>query len=49
MKKCVFCETDFRKEEIDFCSIECARMDKFSKRLKRIEDVLVEIKYEIRH
>jgi hypothetical protein len=49
LKKCAFCELDNALPELDFCSVECARWFKLCERIKKIENLLVEIKYEIRN
>ena len=48
MKRCVFCDMDVAVEGFNFCSLECARWWQLSERLKKIEGLMVEIKYEIR-
>ena len=47
--KCVLCEFEHIDviDDSDYCSVECARTDRLCARLKRIEDVLVEVKYSI--
>jgi hypothetical protein len=32
----------------EFCSLECARMHQLCERLKKIEGVLIELKYEVK-
>lgn len=44
---CVICGIDEVKSQ-NVCSLDCARLRVLCTRLKRIEDVLVEIKYEIK-
>lgn len=48
MKKCRFCGLDFEKDDSGYCGLECVRWDRLCVRIKRLEDVLVEIKYELR-
>lgn len=43
---CVLCGIEFVKGN-GVCSVECARIRALCVRLKRLEDVLIEIKYEI--
>ena len=46
--KCKLCSMDSALQGFDFCSVDCARMFVFVAELKKIQGVLIEIKYELR-
>ena len=48
MKRCCFCDMDVAVDGYQFCSLECARWWQVVERLKKLEGVLIEIKYEIK-
>lgn len=48
MKKCLLCNMDVVIDGFDFCSVDCARWFQLCERLKKIEGVLIELKYELK-
>ena len=49
LRKYVLCEVDSALPDLNFCGVECARWFKLCERIKKVENLLVEIKYEMRN
>lgn len=48
LKRCIFCNMDVAIDGFDFCCLDCARGWQIAERLKKIEGVLIELKYEVK-
>lgn len=48
VENCIICGLENAIEGFSYCSKECALMERLCTRIKRVEDMLVEIKHQLR-
>ena len=48
VENCIICGLENAIEGFSYCSKECALMERLCTRIKRVEDMLLEIKHQLR-